>query len=90
MATGYRSGSRSTCIGCIKCDSTNAVTSFPLLIDRTPDEATDYDAVDEPITMNFQWATKSIAPRFTSGSLIDEGSGSVSAKKKSLWEEEKF
>jgi len=77
VASGYKGGSRSTCIGCIKCDATNAVTSFPLNIDRTPDEATNYDSVDEPITMNFQWATRSIAPRFISSSgLIDEGSGS--------------
>jgi len=73
---GYAVGSSTLCNGCIKCDSRNAVTSFPLAVDRAPTQF-DYDAVDEPITMNFQWATRSISPSFMPGTaMIDEGSGS--------------
>ena len=63
-----------TCKDCIKCDD-NAITSFPLGLNASPSESI-YDSVDEPLTMNFQWATRSISPRFITGGLIDEGNGS--------------
>jgi hypothetical protein len=69
----------STCKNCIKCDYNNSITSFPLDLTAVPSD-TLYDAVDEPITMNFQWAAKSISPHFISaGGLIDEGDGSGAA-----------
>ena len=63
-----------TCKDCIKCDD-NAITSFPLGLTESPSESI-YDSVDEPLTMNFQWATRSISPRFITGGSIDEGNGS--------------
>jgi hypothetical protein len=66
----------STCRNCIKCDYKNSITSFPLELNAIPSE-TLYDSVDEPITMNFQWAARSISPKFISGGgVIDEASGS--------------
>jgi len=70
------SGSAAPCVGCIKCSQNDTVLSIPLALDRSPTQI-DYDSVDEPITMNFQWATRSSSPSFISGgAVIDEGSGS--------------
>ena len=61
----------------IQCDYANSITSFPLDTTAPISEAL-YDSVDEPITMNFQWATRSVAPRFLTAGLIDDGVGSGS------------
>jgi hypothetical protein len=59
---------------------TGAITSFPLQIAIT---ATDtlYDSVNEPITMDFQWAARSTPPMFTtpkSDCITDEvGAGNA-------------
>ncbi len=59
------------------CDYANSITSFPL--DTTaPISESLYDSVDEPIIMTPQWATRSIAPIFLPGGLIDEGTSSGS------------
>jgi hypothetical protein len=68
-----------TCTDCITCDYENSITSFPL--DTTaPVTVARYEEVDEPITMNFQWATRTIAPQFvpTTTGKIDDGSSSGS------------
>lgn len=64
----------STCTDCITCDYENSITSFPLDLTTLITES-NYDEVDEPITMNFQWSTRSIPPEFviTSPGQIDEG-----------------
>lgn len=74
----------SYCKNCIKCDYKNSITSFPLDLTAIPSD-TLYDSVDEPITMNFQWAARSIAPNFIyGGGLIDEGDGSGAANLSTL------
>ena len=62
-----------TCKDCIKCDYNNSITSFPLKLGVIASE-TLYDSVDEPITMNFQWASRSTSPQFIpGGGKVDEG-----------------
>ena len=67
------------CPGCITCDYENSITSFPL--DTTaPVTVARYQEVDEPIHINFQWATRTISPQFvtTTPGTIDDGSSSGS------------
>ena len=52
------------------CDP-NSNTSFPLNMAITVTD-TIYDSVSEPITIDFQWATRSTPPAFTVNSMIDE------------------
>lgn len=61
----------------VTCDYANSITSFPLDTTAPISEAL-YDSVDEPIVMTPQWATRSIAPRFLQGGLIDEGASAGS------------
>lgn len=68
-----------SCPECITCDYENSITSFPL--DTTaPVSVARYEEVDEPINMNFQWGTRSVAPQFipTSPGQIDDGGSSGS------------
>jgi hypothetical protein len=63
-------------VGQMSCP-TGAITSFPLQMAIT---ATDtlYDTVSEPLTISFQWASRSTPPQFTNNSTIDEvGSGNT-------------
>ena len=63
-------------VGQMSCP-TGAINSFPLQMAIT---ATDtlYDTVSEPLTISFQWATRSTPPKFTTKSVIDEvGSGNT-------------
>jgi hypothetical protein len=58
------------------CDP-NSNTSFPLNMAITVTD-TIYDSVSEPITIDFQWATRSTPPAFTTNSMIDEvGAGNA-------------
>lgn len=72
--SGSSSGSKSICRDCIRCDDKNTITSFPVSLSQTPTQRL-YDSVEEPLSINFQWATRSIPPKFTSpeSGLIDEG-----------------
>ena len=63
-------------VGQMSCP-TGAITSFPLPMAIT---ATDtlYDTVSEPLTISFQWASRSTPPQFTTNSTIDEvGAGNT-------------
>ena len=58
------------------CDP-NSNTSFPINMAMTVTD-TMYDTVSEPITIDFQWATRSTPPAFTVNSIIDEvGAGNT-------------
>ena len=65
----------STCTDCITCDYDNAITSFPLRLGVTPSDIL-YDSVDEPISMDFQWSTRTTSPQFLPPS-IQWGSGQI-------------
>lgn len=62
----------SSCTDCQVCDYNNQVTSFPLTLTVTPSIDL-YSSVEEPIAIDFQWASRTTSPQFVSGSsTIDE------------------
>lgn len=73
-----REGFQSTCTDCVLCDYKNSIVSFPLDTTVSVSESR-YDEISEPISMNFQWAARSVPPRFTVSQpgLIDEGTGGL-------------
>ena len=58
-----------------------AISSFPLTLGFGPITSERYDSVSEPLTMDFQWASRSTPPLFTtpkSSAITDEvGSGNT-------------
>lgn len=59
-----------------KCDINTNITSFPLVFSGTP-TAELYNSIDQPITIEFQWASRSVSPSFSTGTvknIIDESS----------------
>jgi hypothetical protein len=58
------------------CDINTNITSFPLVFTGTP-TAELYNSIDQPITIEFQWASRSVSPSFSTGTvknIIDESS----------------
>ena len=57
---------------------TGSINSFPLKLGLTATDAL-YDGVSEPVTIDFQWATRSTSPQFitpkTSGVTDEVGAG---------------
>lgn len=61
-----------SCPDCQICDYNNQVTSFPLTLTVTPSVDL-YSSVEEPIAIDFQWASRTTSPQFVAGgSIIDE------------------